>query len=160
MVQYLLRRILIFSVLSCAFLPIQMARAQEWSPAQKEVWQRVVDAWKADADRDVEQALAYYHDEYLGWWNRDAFPENKSETKRWIEHHFKSNKVVLQNFRPLAIKIHGDTAIVHYYAHRLTKDAEGKEKDERHRWSEVWTKENGKWLLLSATGGPEFHDKE
>jgi hypothetical protein len=42
----------------------------------------------------------------------------------------------------------------------LTKDAEGKEKDERHRWSEVWTKENGRCLLLSATGGPEFHDKE
>ena len=114
--------------------------AQEWSAAQKEVWKNVeayTDLW---AKRDLEGFLNYFHADYSGWFNRAALPGNKDIVRRWQAHFFQTRKIVVYEINPVAIKIHGNVAIVHYYYSRIQKDAEGKENTRGGRWTDILKK--------------------
>ena len=41
---------------------------------------------------------------------------------------YKNRQTLVHDIRPVAIKIHGDIAFVHYYYMQLIKDAEGKSR--------------------------------
>lgn len=127
---------------------------QEWSDKQKEVWQNVETYWDLDAKRDLEGALSYFHDDYSGWFNRSALPSNKASTRKFLAHFFGTTTILLQEIQPVAIKIHGNMAIVHYYYSRLVKDVEGKERNWRGRWTDILMQQGDKWLLIADHGGP------
>jgi ketosteroid isomerase-like protein len=136
------------------------AFAQEWSAPQKEVWNAVEQHWQADLERDLDRAMAYFHDDYLGWWNRDPVPSDKPEIRKWLAHHYKTSKVLVQSIKPVAIKLHGDVALVHYHWQRLEQNAKGDEKLSRGRWTDILRKHEGKWLLIGDHGGLEYHETE
>jgi ketosteroid isomerase-like protein len=146
--------------LSFAGLGPSRLQAQEWSAAQKEVWKNVETYWDLDAKRGVEKFMAYFHDDYLGWFNRDPMPHTKAETRKWVEHDFKTTTVLYQSIKPVAIKLHGNVAFVHYYYGRNIKDAEGKEKVLRGRWTDILTKQEDKWVMIGDHGGLEASAKE
>ena len=127
---------------------------QEWSDKQKEVWKNVETYWDLDVKRDLEGVLSYFHDDYSGWFNRDALPSNKASTRKSFAHFFGTTKILLQEIQPVAIKIHGNMAIVHYYYSRLVKDVEGKERNRSGRWTDILMKQGDKWLLIADHGGP------
>lgn len=60
----------------------------------------------------------------------------------------------MYEINPVAIKIHGNVAIVHYYYLRVRKDAEGKEELEQGRWTDILMKQKDKWVLIGDHGGP------
>ena len=155
-----IKSLVVVAALSFAWLLPKQLCAQEWSAAQKEVWKNVETYWDLDAARDVEKFMAYFHDDYLGWYNRDPMPHTKAETRKSVEHDFKTTKVLYQSIKPVAIKIHGDIAFVHYYYVRTIKDAEGKEKNVRGRWTDILTKQEGKWVMIGDHGGLEATEKE
>jgi len=127
---------------------------QEWSAKQKEVWKNVETYWDLDAKRDLEGVLSYFHDDYSGWFNRSALPDNKASTRKSFAHSFETTKILLQEIQPVAIKIHGNMAIVHYYYSRLVKDVEGKERNRSGRWTDILMKQGDKWVLIGDHGGP------
>jgi len=149
-----------FAILTCVCLPTRPLRAQEWSAAQKEVWANVETYWDLDAKRDLEKFMTYFHEDYLGWYNRSSVPRTKAESRPFIEHDFRTTKVLVQMIKPIGIKIHGNIAFVHYHFVRTIKDAEGKEKALRGRWTDILTKQGGKWVMIGDHGGPEAGDKE
>lgn len=108
----------------------------------------------------MEKYLAYFHDDYLGWWNRDPLPADKAEVKKLLELDCATTKVLRYSVKPVGTKIHGNVAFAHYYWRRLMKDAEGKEKLKRGRWTDILMKVNGKWLLIGDHGGPDNGEEE
>jgi ketosteroid isomerase-like protein len=150
----------VLSLFGFVVLFSQPLAAQEWSAPQKEVWRNVESYWYLDAARDLGQFMAYFHEEYLGWYNRDPMPHGKTEARKWSENDFKTTKVLYYHITPLTIKIHGDIAIVHYYFTRTVKDAEGKQRNLRGRWTDILSKQEGKWIKLADHGGPESGEQE
>ena len=134
--------------------------AQEWSQPQQAVWKVVQTYSELEAARDLEGYMAYFHDDYLGWYNRAFLPSTKAEVRKVIEHDFRSAKMLLQTVKPVGIKIVGDVAFVHYYYENTIKDSEGKEKLLRGRWTDILKKEGERWLLIGDHGGPEYTEKE
>jgi len=127
---------------------------QEWSEKQKEVWKNVETYWGLDAKRDLEGFMSYCHDDYSSWFNLDALPSNKATVRKFVSYNFQTTQILVQEIKPVAIKIHGNIAIVHYYYSRVVKDAEGKEKNRNGRWTDILMKEGDKWVLIGDHGGP------
>jgi ketosteroid isomerase-like protein len=128
--------------------------SQEWSAAQKEVWKSVETYNTLGAERNVEGFLEYFHPDYSGWDYEDAVPTNKADVKAYLEQSsWKTRKTVYMTQKPLAIKIYGDFAFVHYYYSLIFKDQDGKEKSSSGRWTDILMKQGKKWVMIGDHGG-------
>ncbi len=143
---------LVITLCLTLFISVQLS-AQEWSDKQKEVWKNVEAYWALINKRDVEEFMSYFHSDYSGWSINDALPSNKEQAGKWIAHTFQTMTVLVSEIKPVAIKIHGNIAIVHYYYSRLLKDAEGKERNRSGRWTDILMKQGDKWVLIGDSGG-------
>ena len=83
---------------------------------------------KLDAKRDLEDFLSYFHSDYSGWYIRTPLLDSKPALRKWLMQMYKNRQTLVHDIRPVAIKIHGDIAFVHYYYMQLIKDAEGKSR--------------------------------
>ena len=147
-------------IVSLALLVPNQLCAQEWSAPQKELWKTVQTYMGFDAAEDLDKFMAYFHDDYLGWFNRSPLPENKIEVRKILKNDYRSTEVLFQSLKPVGIKIHGNLAIVHYHWQRTVKDSEGKEKSVRGRWTDILIKQEDKWLLIGDHGGLEHTEEE
>ena len=134
-------------------LPSAYLFSQEWSAVQMEVWKNV-QAYNALADAgNVEGFMAYVHNDYLGWNNQSALPNDKAAVRKFVEYEFKTSKTLVSNIKPVGIGVFGNVAYVHYYYSAIYKDAEGKEKSESGRWTDILLKQGTKWVLIGDHGG-------
>jgi len=129
------------------------AVAQEWSAAQKDVWKSVEAYWDLAAKENLDGFMGYFHADYSGWSNQAALPGDKATTRKWVGHDFDANKTVLYEIKPVAIKIHGNVAIAHYYYATVEQDAKGEEKTIQGRWTDVLMKQGDRWVLIGDHGG-------
>lgn len=129
------------------------ALAQEWSSAQKAVWQNVEDYWKPFAAGDAAGMLSYFHADYQGWNFDDPLPNSKADTEKGLTHFLKNNSIVMFSIKPVGINVQKDFAIVHYYFDMTIKNAEGKERNSSGRWTDILMKQGDKWLLIGDSGG-------
>jgi ketosteroid isomerase-like protein len=128
------------------------ALAQKWSSKQQEVWNAVENWWELYQKNDVEGIKALFHKDYVGWsWGFNS-PEGQKEAHRWANHMIPKNKIAYTNLNPLDILVIGDVAVLHYY-YVTNQTVDGKDKLEQGRWTDVWKKEGGKWLLIADSGG-------
>lgn len=132
--------------------------AQEWSAAQKEVWKNVEAYWALDTAGNTEGFMAYFHPDYSGWSINDAMPSSKETASKFIANAHKTTKVLVYNIQPVAIKIHGNIAFVHYYWNQVIKDSEGKQKNISGRWTDILMKQADKWVLIGDDGGQTSKD--
>lgn len=145
-------RTLVF--LAIVFVVMSPVVAQEWSAEQKEVWSGEVAYWKAVADRDLASVLAYTHDSYRGWYFGSALPGSKEGVKAEWSHSFPATKVFYHEVKPVAILVHGNTAVVHYILSYHVTNEKGEHETGESRWTDALIKEGGKWMLLGDHGGP------
>ncbi len=143
---------LVITLCLTLFISVQLS-AQEWSDKQKEVWKNVEAYWALINKRDVEELMSYSHSDYSGWSINDALPRNKEQVRKGVTHRFPTRNTLLSEIKPVAIKIHGNVAIVHYYYSRLVKDVEGKERNSSGRWTDILMKQGDKWVLIGDSGG-------
>ncbi len=136
-------------------LGLSSAFAQEWSPAQKEIWKNVTTYWGIMANGDVAGFLEYFDADYVGWDNGDVLPSNKEVTKKWVEFAYQGVKVPVYDIKPVAIKIHGEFAFVDYYYSMVKENKDGKKSFENGRWTDILMKKGDKWVLIGDHGGKD-----
>lgn len=146
-----------FSIVTAVFLVSGIfltgrAKAQEWSPSQKEVWKVETDLWAVFAKGDQAGFLEYFHPDYMGWDDNSALPNSKADTQKWFAVMMQGNKVLLYDIKPVGIRVFGDFAIVDYY-YSLVNEKEGKKKAEEGRWTDILMKQGNKWQLIGDNGG-------
>ena len=151
-------KVVVLSAFCLTLLAITGLFAQEWSAPQKEVWKNVEAYWALDAAGDTGGFMAYFDPDYVGWNINDAMPSSKERVSKFIANAHKTTKVLVYNIQPVAIKIHGDIAFVHYYWNEVIKDAEGKQKEISGRWTDILMKQAGKWVLIGDHGGQTSKD--
>jgi ketosteroid isomerase-like protein len=94
------------------------------------------------------------HPDFHGWLSNDPLPRDKAGETKWATYFVKYNESLEQELKPVAINIHDNFAFVHYYYTVAYKDAEGKHKMEKGRWTDVYMEDGDKWLLICDHGGP------
>ena len=144
---------LLLSIALFLGLGLSSVFAQEWSPAQKEVWKNVNTYWEIMAKGDVNGFMEYFHADYAGWENGEPLPSTKEETRKWLSYGSAQGKVLIFDIKPVAIKIHGDVAIVDYFYTMVKENKEGKKNPDAGRWTDILLKQGTKWVLIGDHGG-------
>jgi ketosteroid isomerase-like protein len=144
---------LFLTVLLITGFGIASLNAQEWSVSQKEVWKNVNDYWALMAKGDLNGFFEYFHQDYVGWDNGDVLPSSKEESKKMFTFFYSGVKVPFYEIKPLAIKIYGDFAFVHYLYVMYMETPDGKKKSEKGRWTDILMKQGNKWVMIGDHGG-------
>jgi len=122
--------------------------SQQWSTEQQEVLavtEKIFEYW---AERDLEGFMSFFHDNFMGWFGTDPFPNDK-ETLRELESlTLKNQKIHHYRLKPISVTITDNVAIVNLYYVAMREDENGKVIN-NSRSTETYIKENGKWLLLA-----------
>jgi hypothetical protein len=137
----------------CLLLGIVSASAfgQEWTKAQKEVWQVVEDGWMKWTTWDMEGYVAVLHEKYQGWSNDSPLPLTKEMVKKTFQEY--KNSMLLEHYEinPARITVTENAAVVDYVFYYEMTYTRG-DKKELQEWYgknvDFYIKESGKWLLL------------
>lgn len=142
-----------FLAMYCGLIAGPAAWAQEWSPAQMEVWKHVESFWQKDAAGDLEGVLSTVHENYVGWDLSEPTTSNKARLRKFLDYNYKNEKTDLYDIQPVAINIVGDVAVVYYHFTAITKDADDEKSYESGRWADILKKQGNSWLLIGDHGG-------
>ena len=122
------------------------AHGEEWTEAQKEVWNVIEDRWIRIVEGDLKTLEAGIHDDALSWRYTNNVPLKKNLITLGYERWVYYARPVTYELKPYAIQILGDIANVFYsYKWKAKKEFYG-----RTRVLLSLKKENGKWLIISA----------
>jgi hypothetical protein len=149
-----MNRFPLFAVVVFALLlqPWQ-ASAQTWSPQQQEVWGVVQSQWQASMAKDTGWMERFLHSDFRGWTAGEPTPRDKESASRWARYEMESGSTLVQDLVPMAIVVHGNTAVVHYYYSQAQVDREGKHRTNHGRYTDTLLKENNQWRFLAWSGG-------
>ena len=103
--------------------------AEEWSAAQKEVWNMQEAFFEKYGQGDKEGVLAFYHPNCSLWPTLDLSPSGKTSITFY--------RIRSAKHKPMAINLFGNVAIVHYFT--SFKHAG---QDYLGRNTTIWMKEN------------------
>jgi ketosteroid isomerase-like protein len=152
----LVRNVTTFAVALMGAIALQ---AQEWSPAQKEVWSNVEARWQAGVNKDLEAYMACIDDDFLGWNRSNQHPHTKAHWRKHAAYSFeRPTQTVVWHLEPAGIKIHGDVAIVHYYFSTVVRAKDGTDTWRRGRWTDILQKKGQRWILIGEHGGADLTD--
>src|SRR5512138_1211884 len=135
----------------CAVIASTAAFGQEWTKAQKEVWQVVEDSWAKVNKGDVDGMAANLHEKYQGWNNIAALPETKEMVVKWYKANSSMMKMENYSINPARIVVTDNAAVVddYYWANSTTTVGEKKTTNVMSGKNvEFYVKEGGKWLLI------------
>jgi hypothetical protein len=134
-------------IILCGIMVLWSVQAfgEEWTAAQKEVWNVIEDNWIKVVEGDLKAIEAGIHDDALSWKYNKETPLKKDGTMFGYERWVKFARPVTYELKPYAIQILGDIANV-FYSYKW------KSKGRHSGHSRVLMtlkKENGKWLRIS-----------
>jgi ketosteroid isomerase-like protein len=144
-----------------AFVPIAVLAAtasfrlaaQEWSAAQREVWEAIEECNRRYVEEDSTGILACYHDDFVGWRYGDPVPRTKDSIRTLLPAELEAAETIASDLRPIAIRVRGDVAVAHYAIRWVEKDAKGEMATLRMIWTDTLLRENGRWRWLADHGG-------
>lgn len=138
-------------VVFAAFMATSTVFAQEWTKAQKEVWQVVNDTWAKSKTGDLNGIAANIHEKYQGWNQKAPLPVNKEQLMNWFKRLMETSKLDDFSINPARITLTDNAAVVDYFAWYRVSNLQGDKKDIKTYYEkdvEFYVKEGGKWLLL------------
>lgn len=117
--------------------------AEEWTTEQKEVWKMEEFGWELWKKKDLDGYMKLFHEDCVIWHYRAEEPLEKASEREFISSRI---GITVDKLKPLAIKVFGNVAVVHYYARWdiISKYSWG-------RVSRTWLKHDGKWQIISNT---------
>jgi ketosteroid isomerase-like protein len=81
-----------------------------------------------------------------------------ADVAKFAAHAHKTTKTLVYDIEPVTVRVHGNIAYVHYIFTEIVKDAEGKEKNQKGRSTDILMKQGNKWVMIADHGG-EFPPK-
>jgi hypothetical protein len=68
---------------------------------------------------------------------------------------FEVAETLLHDVDPVAIRVHGTVAIVHYYYSRTYVDMSGERHGDTGRWTDILIRQGDRWLMVADHGGSD-----
>jgi len=154
-----MRRAAVLAALIVLVLP-GSATAQDWGPDETEVWNTIVAQWEASKAEDLTWPARMLHPSFLGWSDEVPMPRSQAAVEKWQRYSSENSQTLVQELYPVGIVVVGSTAVAHYYYSTAAEDREGKHKTTHGRYTDVLTKQDGKWIFIAWRGGdnPKLND--
>lgn len=126
----------------------------DFSPDQRELWQRVMDLWALSQSRDESKIRSTLHPDYVGWDMSTPLPHGRE----YAVHSVSGDTPEVREYalKPLSVQVYEEQVGVVHYSYSATIIPKGAAPlDVTGRWSEVYLKQSGVWLMISISGRPD-----
>ncbi len=132
-----------------------LMQVQEPSDHAADVWSAVEAAWDADEKGDKRWIDRMLTEDFAGWSKNSPAPRDKSSTAMWDRFNDEQGKSVAHELYPLAIVVHGDTAVVHYLYTNAYEGKDGEVEVSNGRYTDVLVLGIDGWKFLASHGGDD-----
>ena len=129
------------------------SQMQNFTKAQKEVWQTVQNYWDLYSKGDAVGYLGYVDDSYHGWSYTFQTPMNKTDITKFVKADMSQNTEIMHVLTPAVIWVKGDFSYVDYYYQLTVQNSKGDVKSSGGRWTDILMKKENKWVLIGDQGG-------
>lgn len=121
---------------------------------QKKLWSRVDALWRMSMTRETAPVGDALHANYTGWVTGQAQPHDREAAIASVGPS--SPRVLSYKLQPLSINVFdGIVGVVHYSYVAEVESGANASKSVAGRWSEVYLRKNGEWIMISVSGGPD-----
>lgn len=118
------------------------------------LWRRVCELWELFRARDAEAIRRLLHPRYSGWVTGQDAPHGLDAALRSVGPE--TPPVLRYALTPRRVTVFdGEVGVVHYAYVAEIETPAGAPGTIRGRWTEVYRRVDGDWIMLSATGGPD-----
>lgn len=118
------------------------------------LWRQVIALWDMTVSGDTTDVVDALHPHYSGWVTGLDSTQDRNEAVRSVGPG--APPVLGYHLTPLKVTvIDGVVGIVHYRYEGYVDDGAGGQRTIRGRWSEIYLRENGRWVMVSVSGGPD-----
>lgn len=124
---------------------------EDWSAAQRAVWEREETYWKLVQAADVDGFLDLLDERFIGWPGGAETPVPFADFRPYVRGWFRdvSEAEFRYSLTPHAVAVVGDVGISHYHAHSSYGDeAEVRES----RITHTWRRGGSGWKIIGGMG--------
>jgi hypothetical protein len=130
-----------------------VAAAQNWTPAQQEVWQLELQQWNMAAAKDTSWIDTMVHPNMRFWETGDPMPRDKASLKHWSRYDIENSTMLQHELFPIAVTVTGNVAVVQYHYREARENFKKERETVIGQYTDVLIKENGRWMFITWTGG-------
>jgi hypothetical protein len=124
-----------------------------FSPEQQGLWQKVEDLWAWSRDGRLADIAASLHPRYVGWDMTADLPHDREAALRSVSPG--GPRLAGYELQPLSVEVYDQRVGVVHYAYTATlMPADGRPREVRGRWTEVYLMQEGAWRMISVSGRP------
>ena len=126
----------------------------ELSSEQQTLWNQVRNLWGMAQIKDRRVIMAALHPGYAGWDMQADLPHDREAAVSSVCDD--TAQLTQYELEPLAVNIYaGTVGIVHYRYSAVLTPADAEPVSVRGKWSEVYLRQDGNWIMLSVSGAPD-----
>lgn len=121
---------------------------------QQSLLDHVVYLWELARQQDAEQVRKLLHPYYSGWVTGLDKPHDYETAVRSIGPG--TPRLLRYHLKPLQVTVFDhEVGVVHYCYEAQVEGRDGGEELVRGRWSEIYMRRDGAWIMISVSGGPD-----
>jgi ketosteroid isomerase-like protein len=146
------------ALLTCAEVTLA---AETVDPAQatkdeETLWNLERAYWRYVQDNDLSAYSNLWHKDFVGWPSVSDVPVHKDRITDWITSQTSKGLVFKTGeFKPAAIQVTGDVAMVYYWITFKWLDKDGHGAANTLRITHAWLKTENDWRIIGGMSMPE-----
>ena len=128
-----------------------------FTPEQQALWKRVDELWVMCVRKDADGIRQALHPRYVGWETGSPIPHDRDYAVKSASSD--PARIVSYDLRPMSVEVYeGRVGIAHYYYIAVLSSDGDQTRVVEGRWTEVYLKQDGTWLMIGVHGGPKQSD--
>lgn len=139
-------------LLAVAFSALSTERHQsQVTENEQSLWDLEHEYWRHVQDNDLPAYRGLWHQDFLGWPSVSPAPVRKDHITDWITSqtskglHFNAGE-----FKPAAVQMTGDIAVVYYWMTFQWLDKDGRGSPHTIRVTHTWLRNGNDWRIIGG----------
>ena len=130
------------------------AFAQEFTPAQNEVWGGEEAYWSNLKSSNVEAFIKLWHEKFLGWPRDRELPIGKDDIAQTARKKLAESRIVNYQFLSKAVTVIGNVGVTQYSVKATRTDSGGQTQASTTRITHTWLKTGTTWQIIGGMSAP------
>jgi ketosteroid isomerase-like protein len=146
------------SLVTCAKVALasEMTNPAQGLKDEETLWKLERAYWRYVEANDLSAYSNLWHKDFLGWPSVNAAPVHKDHITDWITAQTSKGLVFKAGeFKPAAIQVTGDVAMVCYWITFKWLDKDGNGTARTLRITHAWLKTGSEWQIIGGMSMPE-----
>lgn len=133
---------------------MSMQGSANWDSRQMEILNAEKSIMEAGKSNNLDALMSHYDEGYEDWSYASDKLHTKADVRKMLgDDMSKGNRLTDYQIMPYTIKAYPDFGFIHYLLNYTITDKDGKATKHTERWTDVWEKKDGKWVMIADHGG-------